>query len=299
MLLLFTLALLGDSACISIPTGRITAHDLTARFPVFSALAPETPLAQSPLPGARREFTVSQLAALATRFGLSVESTSLAPVCIYRPSAQAIDFDWPQALRQALRELFHFECKREEIHILAKRLHLAPDGKPHWQRNGLRYDASRRAYIWRVQLQNGDEAGSGAIDFQLLAEIPRLITREALPAGHILRAEDLERRPLPARPELPTSRLTDNEVIGRVLRRPLAAGTAIEPHQLKAAPLVLAGHTVEVTSRAGHALVRTSGIARNPAAKGDPVLVWQPEAKRLLRTIATGPNTVEIAKGRN
>jgi flagella basal body P-ring formation protein FlgA len=298
MLLLFTLALLSDSACIQIESSRITAHALSLRLPAFSALAPETPLAQSPMPEARREFTASQLAALAARLGLNLDTSQAAPICFYRPSAQSSNIDWPQSIQQALAEHFHFHCHRDEIRILSTRLHLAPHGKPQWSKNGLRYDASRAGYIWRVQLRNGDEAGSGAIGFQLLAKTPRWMTREALPAGHILRAEDLHQQLAPSRPELASGATSVEELVGRALRRALPAGVAIEPSHLKAAPLVLAGQTVEVTSRSGQALVRTSAIARNPAAKGDPVIVWQPEAKRLLRTIATGPNAVEITNGR-
>lgn len=298
MLILFTLALLGDSACVHIQSARITARDMAPHVPALATLAPETPLAQAPNPGARREFAPSQIAALASRFGLNIDATQLTPFCAYRPSAQTGDTDWPAAIQDALAEHFHFHCDREEIRLLATRLHLAPQGKPYWQRSGLRYDASRAAYIWRVQLRQGDEAGSGAIEFQLLTQSARLTTRAALPAGHILRPEDLQRQLQPARPELTADDPTEEELVGRALRRALPAGTCIAAQQLRPAPMVQAGQTVEVTSRHGQALVRTSGVARNPAAKGDPVIVWQPEAKRLLRTIATGPNAVEISSNR-
>src|SRR5579862_3663563 len=70
------------AACLPLAgTGdRITAGDLAAAEPAFAAMAPETPLANAPLPGSRRMLSVAEIERLGDQHGLSLEAH--VPICL-------------------------------------------------------------------------------------------------------------------------------------------------------------------------------------------------------------------------
>ena len=76
------------AACLPVDADRILAKDLSVARPEFAALDPETEIGFAPNPGVIRVFQVSELVALAQKFGIT-ENAKLQSVCFVRPAKSA------------------------------------------------------------------------------------------------------------------------------------------------------------------------------------------------------------------
>lgn len=294
--LLFLLA--ADPACIHIDGPQITARDLAAHVPQFSRLAPSTPLAPSPVFGARRELTVDTLNQWLWLHKPDVQLRASEGVCLFRQTAQAADIDWEAELREALDSLFHFQPASGELILHEHTVGTGASGKMVLERSGLSYDARSNSYLWRGRL--GTETGAAAvrIRFSIERKMRRLIAAKSLPAGRLLIEGDTEWQQVPFRLDAPETQTDVLHTEGKVLRRSLPKGAPILALHLAEAPIIFPGDTVELISRAGQTAIRTQAVARNKARLGDPVIVAM-EGNKLLRAIAVAPARVEIESPNN
>lgn len=118
-------------------------------------------------------------------------------------------------------------------------------------------------------------------------------TGRALPAGHLIQAEDL----VSSEGELdslPTGTVTDPAaVVGKTLRNALAAGQPLRAQQLLAPLVIRQGQSVRVVSRGSGFAVSAEGRALNDAAEGQMVRVRLSE-RRMVSGTATGEGNVEV-----
>lgn len=123
-----------------------------------------------------------------------------------------------------------------------------------------------------------------------------LIARRFLAKGTILSAVDLkaERRELSA---LVGGHETNPEnLIGKQLRRALAAGAVVAPQAVKAIPLIKQGETVTLVIRQGGMEVSSSGIALSDAEPGQRVRVRNATSKRVVEGTVTASGRVEVGR---
>ncbi|MBX9691495.1 MAG: flagellar basal body P-ring formation chaperone FlgA [Cyanobacteria bacterium] len=283
---------LADPGCIIVDHPQILAQDLARQISAFAALPSETTFGAAPAFGARRDLAAATLQQWAGAHNLAVEISN--PICIFRRAARSEDIAWESELRDALFSLFQFRPAAEELSILETQLTPGAPGKLSLERSGLSFDPVRKHYVWRGKVIGEGLYASAKIRFRLSSTEQRLVTSRPIPAGRVLTAEDFAEVSVPVRPELPRKEKLETNPVGQVLRRSLPKGVLVLNQHLIDAPLIFPGDTVELLSRAGQALVRTQGQARNKARLGEPVLVSALETKRLIRAIAVGPGRVEI-----
>lgn len=125
--------------------------------------------------------------------------------------------------------------------------------------------------------------------FDVHAQAARWVLRRDLPAGHVLQAEDLERRDVDvagvsASPEDPT---------GQRLRRAVRAGSVLPASAVEDLPWVSRQDEVTVEVRSGSVIVESRGIALADGRAGDWVAVRIPGAE-LLRGRVIGPKRLAI-----
>jgi flagella basal body P-ring formation protein FlgA len=82
-------------------------------------------------------------------------------------------------------------------------------------------------------------------------------------------------------------------LVGRVLARPLAAGSAVRDADLKQRQWFGAGDTVQLLARGNGFSVSGEGKARSAGIEGQTVRV-RTEAGRVLTGLAVGQNRVEV-----
>lgn len=85
-----------------------------------------------------------------------------------------------------------------------------------------------------------------------------------------------------------------NNVIGRIARRSIAAGSAITTADVADPPVVLSGETVTLTVICGAVTIRTSAEAKQDGKVGDVIRVKPLPSDQDVRAKVTGPGTVEM-----
>jgi flagella basal body P-ring formation protein FlgA len=126
------------------------------------------------------------------------------------------------------------------------------------------------------------------------AEASVLVARRPLRRGDVPAAADFE----PARrrvPGLASAFVTDAGVLGaQRLRRPIAAGEALEGDMLESPPLVRRGQRVTAVSRSAGIEVRVAADAMANAAAGDRLRMRNPLTGRMLEGTVQPDGTVTI-----
>lgn len=255
---------------------RITAADLAPAEPAFAALPPETELGFAPAAGGRRIFTAAELARLARRHGLALESKS--EVCLEWP-LEPLD---PRQLAAAMAPAL--DLPDAKIEILEFSRYPAPRGAIELPRAGLtsglwkgfvRYGESRRFPIWaRVRISVRSRC---------------VVAREELPAGRPIgraQVEVKEHDGFPAREPAATS---VEEVIGRLPRRAIRAGAMVPINALDAPCAITRGQTVEVEVKSGEAQITLQGRAQADGRTGQTIPILNPSSGRTFRARVEGP----------
>lgn len=293
LLLNFVLAV--EPGCLIIDRPQVTAEDLARRLPEFQRLPASTVLTAAPGFGMRRDLASSTLRSWAQNFG--IEAGPFEPLCLYRNAASERDIAWEAELREALDSLFGLKPGPNEIEILEHSVAPGPPGKLSLERSGLSFETQRQQYLWRGRLIGDGSYAAVRIRFAFHRRQTRLVTTRPLSAGRVLVLDDISNIEEAWRPGSGKGEILLEPPVGKVLRRSLPKGTLLESLHLTEAPLIQQGDAVELSSTAGEATIRISGIARSKARLGDPLLISTLEGKKLLRAIAVGPGKVEIQAG--
>ena len=166
-------------------------------------------------------------------------------------------------------------CQRIEPYL--------PPGLPVWGRTRIGLKCTQGEKNWNVTLP---------VTVHVWAR--SLVTQATLPAGTTLAPEHFTEAEvdLAAAPGLPIAQ--PGLAVGRTLAKPLAAGSALRPSDLKARQWFAAGETVRVVAIGAGWQVVTEAEALNPGLEGQLVRV-RTESGRLLQGRPVGDRQVEVA----
>lgn len=166
-------------------------------------------------------------------------------------------------------------CQRIEPYL--------PPGLPVWGRTRVGLKCMQGPKAWNVTLP---------VTVHVYAR--SLVIQGALPAGTTLAPEHFTEAEvdLAAAPGLPIGQ--PGLAVGRTLARPVAAGSALRPADLKARQFFAAGETVRVVAVGPGWQVVTEAEAMNPGLEGQTVRV-RTGSGRLLQGRPVGDRQVEVA----
>jgi flagella basal body P-ring formation protein FlgA len=251
--------------CTTVAGDRITAGDLARTVPGFSSLAPETPLAYSPVPGARRIFRAAEIDRLAARFKVPVESSN--EICFERVMEQLKPERVVNAMQHALNnlearievvEMSKFPVPPGEIQFTRSTLPPATEGPVIW-RGFVRYGGDRRFAIWaRVKI---------------LVCSQKIIATENIAAGSRIDAKHVRVEERDVFPSADAGTPAVDGIVGKIPRRPISAGSAITATLLEEPKDVERGQMVEVEVRSGAARLKLEGRAQSAGRTGDAIRV--------------------------
>lgn len=145
MMLPILWALVGFSgACLKVSGDQITAGDLARAAPAFSALPGNLTLALSPLPGAHRGLTGSEIQRIASQHGVKTDFHDT--VC----------FEWPmhQLDRSEVLKAMHDALGQDGAELIDYSLFPAPPGTVVFPLPGLNRQTSGMSF-WRGYVQYG------------------------------------------------------------------------------------------------------------------------------------------------
>ena len=119
-----------------------------------------------------------------------------------------------------------------------------------------------------------------------------LINVRQLPAGHVLRDEDITSQTMEISQ---TGGMTDSkQVLGKVLRYSVGAGQVLREDMLRAPFTIVQGQTAQLIVQGGGFSVRSGGVALNNASEGQYVKVRK-ESGGVVGGLARAGGVVEVA----
>jgi flagella basal body P-ring formation protein FlgA len=288
---MIALAAYALAGCLAVgaSSDRILAADLAAGFPEWAVVPAETPLALAPAPGVQRVFRVLELRRLAARWSLSTVPDR--EICVNRPVAVLTAARLLAAMQSAVQN----ELPAAHIELFDFSRLPAPEGALVFPVSGLRQGVT--GGYW-----NGYVAYGGNHRFTIWARVkvmigaPRVVAAGDLKPGVALDSAQLR---VETREEVPAAGLVSaiEEVAGKVLRRPVARGTALRAEWLEPAKVVLRGETVRVEAVRGGARLELECVAEGSGAIGDIVPILNPVSQRRFPARVESKGRVVATKG--
>jgi flagella basal body P-ring formation protein FlgA len=276
------------AGCLAVGTGsdQVVAGDLSAAFPEWNAVPPQTPIALAPAPGVQRVFRVPELRRMAERWNLSPAPDR--EVCVTRPvavlTADRIVAAMQKELPPAQIELLDFSrlpAPEGELLFPASGLRQTPAGG-YWSGH-IVYAGKHRFAVWaRVKVK---------------VSATRVISVQDIKPGLSLDAAQFR---LETREEVPAAGFasTVEEVAGKVSRRAVIAGTALRKEWFEFAKVVQRGETVGVEVVHGGARLKLEGIAEAPGAIGETIPIQNPVSKQRFPARVESKGRVIVTKER-
>ncbi len=291
VLTLVTLA--AHAACISVSSDRIVARDLAGAVTPFQALDPETPVGFAPMPGTQRILAGRELVLIAQRHGVTVSpGLVVADVCVQR-EAHVISRDEMKAallaaigIGDAVLELMEFTSQA------------LPPGRLEFQRGALTkppLSAPEAPITWRGRLiYGGQHSVIVWAKVRITVVRPLLIAAEEIPAGTVLRADQVKMTSGRQYPFYGPSMDSSEQAIGKVARRSIPAGQRIVPGALEEPKEVARGEKVHVRVIDGLATLSFEGVAESAGRKGEGIQVHNPASGRNFRAVIEEKGNVVV-----
>lgn len=159
----------------------------------------------------------------------------------------------------------------------------------------LRYMPGSASFSARFQIAGRETPLDVAGQIQLMIEAPHLA--RTLPAGAILRTDDIELRMVPLNYAETSGLVRIEDVVGKQLQRQTRAGVLLRPADVASPELISRNEIVTIIYRQGALTLTTRGQALNAASLDQPVSVLNPMTRKVLHGIATANSTVTISSG--
>jgi flagella basal body P-ring formation protein FlgA len=286
-------ALMVSGACLSVEGDRILARDLARANEAFSALPGETPLGYGPAPGARRIFRPAELKRLATRHQIPLETSKA--ICFERRVEPLTRERLLAAMQASLGR------PNARIEILECSRYPAPKGEVEFPRSGLTRPPvlePQKPVLWHGRVRY-----AGNRNFRIWARVRISVPGERVVAGEDLRAgrriergqvgmENYEGFPF----EDTVARSLD-QVVGRVARRSINAGSPMWLRWLEQPKEVARGDIVRVVVRSGAARIEFDGRAEADGRFGETIQVRNLTSGKNFRARVDGRGQVLVNVG--
>lgn len=273
------------SSCQPVEGASILARDMAQAIPAFSKMGPEQEMLAAPVAGVQRVVLSGELARLARKFQVN-EAGLPASVCFEQATVLL-------TANQVLPVLHAvFAPKEVQIEVLELSNTPVPNGKLQFTRGGL--EASG---VWHGRMVYGT-GRSVNIWAKVRVEEERtwVEATELLPAGRIIRADQLVLRTGLQSPFDPVLAESLESVAGKKPLRMLGPGVAIRPQLLIEPPQVERGDKVDVQVQSGDAFLEFEAEAESPGHVGDLVFLRNPENGRRFQARVEGKGKVAIRK---
>jgi flagella basal body P-ring formation protein FlgA len=285
------LLLLAGSAfagCVPIHGGRILGRDLALADARFTAVPATETIGFAPAPGNSRILPAAELARIARAHGISIPNP--AEVCFEIPMRQVSGEEAVPAMRRSLPaeaaltivEMAKADVPAGELDFPITGLEPpapAGNGVQLW-RGFVKYADTRKAQVWaRVLVTERLNAVVAVKD------LPRNVAIEAAALRIELRTGPIQRDHAALRME---------DVVGRIPKRLIKAGSPIALDILDEAPAVRRGEPVRVEVRSGLTRLSFEAIADKEANNGDMVELRNPSNGKVFRARLEGSKAVIV-----
>lgn len=273
----------------------LTVRDLVDGAPPAIA---ETPLFRAPALGASGTIQARRIVAAAEALGLSVQTGGRMQVTITRAARQVGAVEIEAALRKRIVDEYGLDPAATGIAFdgQAPVLAASPELLGEATASELAYDRRTRrvsAAIW-LGPSHAERRAQIRVTGSVIDLVEVVVAAKPLERGHTVKAGDLvvERRPKDALgPDAPH----DGAILeGRVLRRSAGAGMLLKPADLIRPEIVARGDLVSVSYEVPGVALTMRMTANVAGALGDTITVTNPQSKKVLQAVVTGPGRAAV-----
>ena len=256
---------------------------------------------RAPALGQSGTIQAARVVEAARAAGLDLDAAGIAQVVVNRAARRVQRTELELAVREAL--LVRYGVGDAEVTLALEngetQVHLDPEATGSLRVTDLIYDARGR----RVQAAVAVDGHRGTairpmrVSGQVVETLEVPILNRAMARGEQVRASDirLERRP---RSDVQSVALADPAMLtGRVSRSALQAGAVLRDSDLARQELVEKNGIVAVVYETPGLALSMRGKATEAGGLGDTILVINPQSKRTLQAVVTGPGTVTVSLG--
>lgn len=286
------MALAQSGGCVPVQGTHILARDVAVVMPEFAALQPDTVITFSPEPGFRRVIHAREMAGLAKARGLTLAST--VDAC----------FAWPmappnrEAIVQAIRTELAQPDANIEIHSITPAV--APAGQIVLPKAALLAPPagiSRPDVLWRGYVAYGDRRFAITVRVKITITTTRVVATKDLTYGQPIAADQVRVETCEDFPLDKLSARTLAEVVGRVPKRQMRAGSTILRTQLSDPPEVATGDPVQVEVHSGQAYLMLDGRAESSGMRGSVIVVRNLQTNKMFRARVVDKDKVVVSPG--
>jgi flagella basal body P-ring formation protein FlgA len=273
----------------------LTLGDLVSGVPGASA---ETPLFRAPPLGQTGTIQVRRILQSAEAAGLQVETGGRLQIVITRAARQVGAGEVESALKASLARDAGLDPRAMGIVFdgAAPRLVVPPETAGAVVVENVAFDRRTRrvsATAW-IGASPTERIASQAVTGQVVELVEVSVLNRAVEQGAVVAPADLglERKP---RDLVPTDAFTDaTPLAGRVARRALPAGSVLRNADLLRREIIAKGEIVSVVYEEPGIVLSMRARANDAGALGDMVSVVNPQSKKVLQAVVTGPGRVVV-----
>ena len=256
---------------------------------------------RAPALGQSGTIQATRVVEAARALGLEVDPAGIAQVMVNRAARRVQRTELELAVREAL--LGRYGVGDAEVTLALEngetQVLLDPEATGSLRVTDLVYDARGRRVQAAVAIDGhrGTAIRPMRVSGQVVETLEVPVLTRAIGRGEQVRATDvrLERRP---RSEVQSVALADPAMLtGRVVRTALQAGALLRDSDLARQELVEKNGIVAVTNETPGLALSMRGKAMEGGGLGDTILVINPQSKRTLQAVVTGPGTVTVSLG--
>lgn len=121
-----------------------------------------------------------------------------------------------------------------------------------------------------------------------------ITSAKLLPVSHIISSNDLEWVKQDKTQLHHGYYQSEEELLGKVIKRPLAAGAVITPDIIQSQQVIKRGDTVSIVASIGGLTVKSKGLAMQGGEIGETIKIKNQDSKRVIEAIVASAGTVKV-----
>ncbi len=288
-MLVLLLAVLQPLTCHLIKSDWIYGRDLAAAVPALASIPPDLKVGLAPIPGQQRIFRLTDLKRIASGNELPAEMSE--DVCFAWDLAVP---DRSQMFAAMQKELAN---RNPSIEIVETSLMPAPQGEYRFPLSGL-IVGSDKPSVWRgFIVYAGDKHFPVWARATVKVKELRVVAATDLHEGDSIRLNQLKIESYEGPVRREKYCIDPPRIEGLLLRRPVAAGTALMDDMLEAPREVNRGDIVNAIVQTDAARLEVQGVAEADGRKGQVISVRNPRSGRSFHAVVEEKGTVLVVPG--
>ena len=292
LLLLSFVTPVPQTACATVDGDRIEMRHLRHFLDPGFQISDDLVFGAAPQPGVTRTVNAAELVRWAKAHGAG--NPHATDGCFAWKTRQLTESEVTTAMRASLDP-------EVELNLVELSRFAVPEGKVIFDRTGLSEPSliySNRPVIWNGYVQYSQNHKMKVWGKVLLSiSSSRITVVTPIRAGETIQADQITEEKIKQFPYLRQRPQTLQDVVGRVARRSLRAGSVFSDLDLVPEVDVKRGDMVVLEAPFGHGLLRTQAVAEASARIGDRLLVRNPDSGKVMQAKLVSANRAVVIPG--